>query len=564
MKCPKCGNEYEGVSCPQCKGAKVIINDNDYLRRKKEYEENGKILGVKVKKDPLDVKLNADKEIEFKFPKIPKVNDEIKKIKRIVNKTIKKHTNKNSSNKNSTNKNSNNKKKNSINKVLTKALLKKYWLKASIFLITIIIIIIAGTGILGLIKRFNMTLYIVGTDGRICTGGSLENKLISNVSDVIFSLDGESFYEEKLPSEISNKTIVYSYASENGDCFVAEVYDNVSTYALYVWSDGGVKKVIEGTNEKDLKYISDSGKVLFTDITYLYAGAVSNIALYEYDATASIDKNSEKGVLSLIEQNIRSQYLYLKNSTLVYLNSSNKLYTFNFAKLTDKTLVGENINDIYGVSTETDNLYSNSTAIVKASGKSETFIYSQSGEYYYYDVSSKESTYLFDSTLSGVEIIYEKSHGDVYCISMSNISYGTIKNDSGTELTSLDNISSTEDKCYYPDSSTLVYVTKDGQLVSVNRGNKTAIRSAVSSESLNHVRNSIGLTYIADGVQYYRSSPTAAEIKLQELASGNDTSQSLVYKNSIYIMSAQGELCYCSLKGKDFSTFGAVTSYWVK
>jgi len=442
--------------------------------------------------------------------------------------------------------------------------LKKYWLKASIFLITLIIIIIAGTGIYGLIKRFNMTLYIVGTDGRICTGGSLENKLINNVSDVIFSLDGEAFYDKKLPSEIKDKLIVFSYASDGGDYFVAEVYDNVSTYTLYVWNDAGVKTVIEGTNEKDVKYISDSGKVLFTDITYLYEGAVSNISLYEYDATDSVDKNSEKGVLSLIEQNIRSQYLYLKNNTLVYLNSSNKLYTINFAKLTDKTLVGENIIDIYGVSTETDNLYSNSTAIVKDSGKNETFIYSQNGEYYYYDVNSQATTYLFDSTLSGVEILYEKNHGDMYCISMSNISFGTIKNDSGTELTNLDNISSTEDKCYYPDSSTLVYVTKDGQLVSANKGNKTAIRSGVSSESLNIVRNSIGITYIADGVQYYRSSLTATEIKLQDLAVGNDTSQSLIYKNNIYFMSAKGELCYCSLKGKDFNTFGAVTSYWVK
>jgi len=409
-----------------------------------------------------------------------------------------------------------------------------------------------------------MTLYIVGTDGRICTGGALENKVIGNVSDVIFSLDGDSFYEEKLPSEISDKTVVFSYASENGDYFVAQVYDNVSTYSLYVWSNSGVKKILEGTNEKEVKYISNGGKVLFTDITYLYEGAVSNIALYEYDATASTDKSTDKGVLSLIEQNIRSQYLYLKNNTLVFLNSANKLYTMNFAKLTDKTLVGENIKDIYGLSTETDNLYSNSTAIVKAAGKNEAFIYSQDGEYYYYDIGSQVTTYLFDSSLSGVEILYEKSLGDVYCISMTDISFGTIKNDSGAALTSLDNIGSAEDKCYYPDLSTLVYVTKEGQLVSANKGNKTLIRSGVSSASLNLVRNSSGITYIADGIQYYRSGLTKAEIKLQDLEAGNDTSQSLVYKNYIYFMSAQGELCSCSLKGKDFSTFGPATSYWVK
>ena len=571
MKCPKCGNEYEGVSCPQCKGSKIIINDDDYLRRKKEWEENGMILGVKVKKDPLDIHTpDFEKDRELKFPEIPNVNDDIKKIKSLVNKNIsKKIKNKNNNKSNSTinnntKKNISKKNGNKNSKSAKIAFVKKNWLKSSIFLMTLIIAIIAGTGVYGLYKRFNMTLYIVGTDGRICTGGSLENKLISNVSDVIFSLDGESFYEEKLPSEISNKTVTFSYASDSGDYFVAQVYDNVSTYSLYVWNDDGVKKVLEGTSEKDVKYISDNGKVLFTDITYLYEGAVSNIALYEYDATASVDKSSEKGLLSLIEQNVRSQYLYLKNNTLVYLNSANKLYTINFAKLTDKALVAENIKDIYGVSTETDNLFSNSTAIVKASGKNEAFIYSQSGEYYYYDVNSETTTYLFNSPLSGVEILYEKSRGDVYCISMNNISFGVIKSGSGAELTALDGIANSEDKCYYSDSSTLVYVTKDGQLVSANKGNKTVIRSGVSSVSLNLVRNSTGLTYIADGVQYYRSNLTAAEIKLQDLEAGNDTSQSLVYKNYIYFMSAQGELCSCSLKGRDFSTFGAVTSYWVK
>ena len=99
MKCPKCGNEYEGVSCPQCKEVKIVINDSDYLRRKKEWEENGKILGVKVKKNSLDIQTpNIDEEIDLKFPKIPKVKIDIEKMKDFVNKEIKKKMNKKDSN----------------------------------------------------------------------------------------------------------------------------------------------------------------------------------------------------------------------------------------------------------------------------------------------------------------------------------------------------------------------------------------------------------------------------------------------------------------------------------
>ena len=39
MLCPKCGQEYEGDKCPRCSGPQIIVNNSDYLRRKKAYEE---------------------------------------------------------------------------------------------------------------------------------------------------------------------------------------------------------------------------------------------------------------------------------------------------------------------------------------------------------------------------------------------------------------------------------------------------------------------------------------------------------------------------------------------
>ena len=40
MKCPKCGQEYEGSACPNCEpGPEIIVNNADYLRRKEVYEK---------------------------------------------------------------------------------------------------------------------------------------------------------------------------------------------------------------------------------------------------------------------------------------------------------------------------------------------------------------------------------------------------------------------------------------------------------------------------------------------------------------------------------------------
>lgn len=39
MVCPKCGREYEGTKCPNCDGLDIIVNQDDYLKRRREYEE---------------------------------------------------------------------------------------------------------------------------------------------------------------------------------------------------------------------------------------------------------------------------------------------------------------------------------------------------------------------------------------------------------------------------------------------------------------------------------------------------------------------------------------------
>ena len=39
MICPKCGQEYTGDSCPRCQGPKIIVNNQEYLQRKMEYEK---------------------------------------------------------------------------------------------------------------------------------------------------------------------------------------------------------------------------------------------------------------------------------------------------------------------------------------------------------------------------------------------------------------------------------------------------------------------------------------------------------------------------------------------
>ena len=39
MLCTKCGQEYEGSQCPRCDGPVILVNNSDYLARRKAYEQ---------------------------------------------------------------------------------------------------------------------------------------------------------------------------------------------------------------------------------------------------------------------------------------------------------------------------------------------------------------------------------------------------------------------------------------------------------------------------------------------------------------------------------------------
>ena len=44
MLCTKCGQEYEGSQCPRCDGPVILVNNSDYLARRKAYEQKAQII----------------------------------------------------------------------------------------------------------------------------------------------------------------------------------------------------------------------------------------------------------------------------------------------------------------------------------------------------------------------------------------------------------------------------------------------------------------------------------------------------------------------------------------
>lgn len=538
MKCSKCGTEYEGESCPKCNGPEILINKSDYIRRKKEYEETGMVTGLKMKKQEEETQ-KPEEEEQFALPQIKIPNLKLSKEKFADL--------------------GRGKEKLKENRVLK--FVRMHWIQLTILLVVLMIAGFAGTKIYKLIKRESMTLYTT-SEARIYTAGNLETTFVNNLSEVVFTVDQKKFYQTTIPDEVKENAMVDSCASDDGKYFAAVTFGDDEVYRLYMWNAEGVKLISQSAAQKSIKYITDKGKLLYAEMNYSYEEVVDNITLMVFDC--SNDKNLDKGVSTTIATNVRSEYLYLKNNTLVFLDTANKLYTMNFDKMNDKKQLFENVKEVYGISEENSVVYQNSTEMVKNEHTDEAFIYSQNSKFYYYNVSDQTSVYLMTSNMSGVDMVYEKKADYIYCTIANNIYYGKIGDNGVTSLEKLDMISNVSDKCYISSSSILVYVNKNGDLISVSKGETTVIRGGVQSGTLNLVKNADGgITYVADEKQYYRASLTASEVKLQDVTDALDTSGTLLHKGNLYFLSSKNELCSCTTKGKDFNTLGTVETFWV-
>ena len=73
-------------------------------------------------------------------------------------------------------------------------------------------------------------------------------------------------------------------ASDNGEYFAATVYDEGSAqYALYTWKDGqDAVQVSKNAYDKDIGYITNKGKVIYSDVGLSMRKADSELCSYMY------------------------------------------------------------------------------------------------------------------------------------------------------------------------------------------------------------------------------------------------------------------------------------------
>lgn len=545
MICPKCGQEYEGDKCPRCNGPEVIVNNADYLKRKRAYEEKqaGKGSASSDKEtsenNTADVKNGGQEEVlpDEMFRRLKEsgskfAQDAVEKTASQAKKAVKG-------------------KKKLIVRIIAAA-------------IVLMLASLAGFGIFKLAIRKNYVLYMK-YNNKIYNVAGIDSKLVCSEDDVVFEADNNSFYMPEFSDEIDKNNIIQKMASNQGKYFTAITYDSVEDkYTLFVWNNSMSLRLAESSNKKEILYISDKGTIIYKDTQVVNdQGALGQTSLM----VSKLDKSKDgdvHGVITEVESSLANVYIYSAKNTIIYNSTGNVLYTLNYDKDEKKKEISEDAKNIYALTSKSSVRYSYKANPVNQSDKAEGFIYSVNGNCYYHSISSKNTEDMFIGKFngSGVELIYDKDY--VYVINSGQVSYASVKKDVTPVFTVVSKLGGASDYVFLELADTIAAVDENNNLISISSGKVKTIAENITDGSLSIVKNtSSELTYIRDNVQYYKKSLTADEVKMTDVGSDADTVSTLFYKNKLYYYNSDKKLCSCTVKGKNGSVVGDVERFWL-
>ncbi len=558
--CPKCGQEYEGDRCLKCEGPKIIINDNDYLERKKAYEKKQADIEKSASSHKKDNSINDEL-----LQTVKKIKDDSKKK---ISLTRKKTSADKRDGKESTDKKN---KDNAIN--IRKATLsikkKKQIFVVSVAAAAIALIAAAGFGIYKLATRKNYVLYMSSND-KIYNVSNLESSYICDKKDAVFTCGKNTFFTPEWPSAIDKSQVVDSMASDSGKYYAAVTYDSTKAeYSMTGWvGSGKVTKIysnVESDNllRKDIKYISDDGIVIYsqTEVINDY-GKSGAISLYMSVINKSnSQEGTESGNQSIISLDIRDAYIYPEDNKVIYYTTGNGLYLYDYEKKS-RVLIADDVTDVCAMSDSYENTFVHGAHKVNQLSAANAIVYRVDNEYIYYNIENGGHISFGDNILSNAEFAYDKKNSSVYIIDGTNLYYAAITDGVVSEKKQIDKFGNTANYLYRNSSEEFIYINSEGRLMIANKDKVKQLDDGVSEGSLDTVGNTDnGITYTKNEKRIYRKSPSSGNVELEGTSS--ETSKIYFYKNRLYYYTSDGTLCSSTVKGKDYNQIGNVDMLWL-
>ena len=192
MLCTKCGQEYEGSQCPRCDGPVILVNNSDYLARRKAYEE---------KQALKERSASSDKKEESQSDYGQALAKRVQAIKKQSQNRSKADSRKQNVGKAGGGRNDNQEKPQI--RIARRQINKRMKMIAAA-LIAVLLVGAAAFGIYKLATKKNYALY-VSYNGKIYDIAGLDSNYVCDESNAIFAADSKTFYTPQWPEQIDRK-----------------------------------------------------------------------------------------------------------------------------------------------------------------------------------------------------------------------------------------------------------------------------------------------------------------------------------------------------------------------
>ena len=570
MLCTKCGQEYEGSQCPRCDGPVILVNNSDYLARRKAYEEKQ---ALKERSASSDKKEESQSDYGQALAKRVQA---IKKQSRNKTESKKQSSGKTGNKKQSQNRSKADSRKQSQSKAgggrndnqekpqirIARRQINKRMKMIAAALIAVLLVGAAAFGIYKLATKKNYALY-VSYNGKIYDIAGLDSNYVCDESNAIFAADSKTFYTPQWPEQIDSEKNILSVASDDGKYFVTVTYDESNSsgrYSMYIWNKDECVLVSEDNLQKEIMYISDDGLVIYTNINIINDEGSTNGTSLAMSSIKEVKKHAEAQT-TLIEGNLNKAYVYESKHLIVCLTNAGSLYTYDYEKKEKPVSVADAVMQLWPVSENMTGVYTANADSLNTRKDVDTLLYSKSDGVYYYSCKDASAYKIDKKTDNDADYVFDRDNSLIYRISVTS---ALIKETKVSEYVDVDSMTKEKNYIYNSSDGQIVYVNAKGQLRVVDNNKITDIASDVNAGSLSKVYNkSKALTYVSGGRQFYMDNIKSKAVAILESDAVTDTEGTYFYKNRIYAYDADNILYSNTLKGNNSSQIGYVERLWI-
>lgn len=591
MICDKCGFEHNSKSvCPKC-GARVVYVDEEYLKRKKAWEEAQKNGGDTQRdfsrtlppgimfssRDEGDKRPEPDDDIEqeeeagffagLSFDAVKsKITDAlvvtVRFFKILAGKRIQRRADK-----------QNTVIRDSVKKTLSGRRKKQLLIIVGAAVI-VILAIVAGTRIL---HKGDSTSIIVYDGKYAYHTDDMDNAIWGSKSGVYFTAakdsdkflvwgkEGVNFYNGSEATSLTSSDEDVKIIAKNNDLDIVFFTQNNK---YYIYSEQGLKevKLTAKGNATEESGASDNGHyITFT----LFDPASEKYTLIEAKADGTLKEIcSGSGRISILNTDSDGNVIYLSMDTAEYgIINEVRLCYYNgdsSSKLADSITDAVYIDDkvfyitekqklckIDPDSRETSVIADKVTAFSDSSviDSEDSFIYETEDGYYCLTAAEEEPELLFSSTSNALTIYYDIDRDYLYYTDMNSLYY--LSEVGGTSEKILD-IASGEQIIQL--DSCLLAVGSDNVLYEFTDSYDTIDENVSLVQKIDNYN---GYTYVKDGARFYRSSPDSSEIQISPEGEKKFTDTTIIYSDSnLYYLDSSSVLWKISMDGDDHTSLG--------